>query len=62
LHRLFRTAKKKKCHPISRWHADELAACFRRPKAFRVSDDLIQFLEQLNLLVDQQLRITDHID
>jgi hypothetical protein len=35
---------------------------FRCPKTFGASDDLIQFLQHLNLLVDQQLRITNHVD
>ena len=31
-------------------------------KAFGVSHDLIQLLEQLNLLIDQQFRVTDDVD
>ena len=38
-----------------------MPACFRRSKTFGISHDLVQFLEQLNLLISQQLRITDHV-
>src|SRR5207247_6974388 len=61
-HRLLRTAEKKECHPVSSRHSIELAACFRCSKAFSASHDLIEFLEQLNLFIDQQLRITHHVD
>jgi hypothetical protein len=43
-------------------HPREFARAFRRPETFGVPYYLIQFLEQLNLLINQQLRITDHID
>ena len=52
--RLFRAVKEKERHSVSGRHSNELAACFRRAKAFGVSDDLIQFLQQFNLLIDQQ--------
>jgi len=35
---------------------------FRRSKTFGISDDLIQFLEKFDLLIDQQLRVAHHID
>src|SRR6266536_5573143 len=61
-YRFFRAAKKKKRHPVSSWQTNEFAACLRRTKAFGASHDRVQFLEQLNLLIDQQLGITDHVD
>ena len=39
-----------------------MPAYFRRSKTFGVSHDLIQLLEQLNLLIDQQFRVTDDVD
>jgi hypothetical protein len=54
--------EKQERHPVSGWHSDEFPACFRRPKTFGAAHDSIQFLEQLNLLVDQQLRVTDNVD
>ena len=59
---LFRTAKKNQRHPVSGWHPDKLAALFRRLETFCASHDMIQVLHQFNLFVDQQLRITDHVD
>jgi hypothetical protein len=61
-HRFFRATKEKERHPVSRRYSDELAACFRRPETFGVSHDLIQFLEKFDLLIDEQFRITHHID
>src|SRR6266576_5411025 len=50
-HRLLRTAEKKECHPVSRRHSIELAACFRRSKTFGASHDVIEVLQQFNLLI-----------
>ncbi len=61
-HRLLWAMKEKERHPVSGRHSLEFAARFRRTKTFGASDDLIQFLEQLNLFIDQQLRITRHVD
>src|SRR5438034_10811946 len=52
-HRFFRAAEKKERHPVSAWYPDEFARRFRRPKLFRVSVDLIEFLQNLILLIDQ---------
>ena len=60
--RFFRTVEEKERHPVSRRHSIEFAACFRRPKAFRSAHDLLQLLQQFNLLIHQQFRITHHID
>src|SRR5437867_7034438 len=61
-HRLFRAVEEKERHPIASRHSDEFALCFGGPKTFGASYDLIQLLEQLNLVIDQQFRITDHVD
>src|SRR5438094_95050 len=58
----FRAAEKQERHPIAGWHSDEFAGCFRRPETFGVSDDLIELLQEFNLLVDQQFRITHDVD
>jgi hypothetical protein len=60
--RLFRTMKKQECHSVSGRYAQEFAACFRRPETFCASHNLIQFLKQLDLLIDEQFRITDDVD
>ena len=52
--RLFRTAKEKQRHPISRWQSHELATFFGHTKTIRTSHDPIQLLQLLDLLVDQQ--------
>src|SRR4029450_10044041 len=51
-HRFFRAAKEKEGHSVSHRHSIEFAPCFCRPKTFGASHDSIQFLEQLNLLID----------
>jgi hypothetical protein len=56
--RLFRAVKKQERHPVSGRHSDKFARCFCCPKTFSASHDLIEFLQKLNLLVNQQFRIT----
>ncbi len=51
--RLLRAVEKNECHPVSRRHADEFAVRVRCLERFGASDDLIEFLEQLNLLIVQ---------
>jgi hypothetical protein len=60
--RLFRTVEEKQRHPVSRRHPNQFSFCFGFPKTFGASYDLIQLLEELNLLIDQQFRVTDHVD
>jgi hypothetical protein len=60
-HRLFRTVEEKERHPVSAWYPDQFTFCFGGPKAFGAPHDLIQLLEQLNLLIDQQFRVTDDV-
>jgi len=55
LRRFFRTAEKNQRHPISGWKPNQFAGCFRVPKRGSASHDLIEFLQQLNLLVHKQL-------
>ena len=62
LRRLFRTSKKKERHSISRGQANQLPACLSQAEAFSTSYDLVELLQQLNLLVDQQFRITNNVD
>jgi hypothetical protein len=61
-HWFFRAVEEKERHPIASRNSIEFAACLRSAKTFGVSDDLIELLEQLNLLIDQQFRVTDHVD
>jgi len=61
-HRLFRTVEEKERHPVSGRHPDQFTLCFGGPKTFGAPHDLIQLLEQLNLLIDQQFRVTDDVD
>jgi hypothetical protein len=49
-------------HPIAGRHSDEFIPCFRSAETFGAPHDLIQLLEQLNLLIDQQFRVTDNVD
>jgi hypothetical protein len=60
-HRLFRTVEEKERHPVSGRHPDQFTFCFGGPKTFGVSHDLVEFLQKLNLLIDQQFRVTDHV-
>jgi hypothetical protein len=57
-----RTAEKGERHPITGRHPSEFAASFCCPKTFGAADDPVQLLEQLNLLIDQQLRIAHYVD
>jgi hypothetical protein len=52
-HWFFRATEEKERHPIASRHSIEFAACLRSAKTFGVSDDLIEFLQQLNLFIDQ---------
>jgi len=54
-HRFLRAMEEKERHPVSRRHSLEFAACFRCSKTFGVSHESIQFLQQFNLLVNEQL-------
>src|SRR4030095_556205 len=61
-HRFFRGVKKEQGHPVSGRHANKFAICFSRSKTLGTAHDLIQVLEQLDLLIYQQFRVTDHVD
>jgi hypothetical protein len=62
MHRLLRAVKKEQCHPIARGQSDQLSRFFRAPETFRASNNPIELLEQFNLFVHQQSRITDYVD
>jgi hypothetical protein len=53
--------EEKERHPVSGRHPDQFTFCFGGPKTFGVSHDLVEFLQKLNLLIDQQFRVTDHV-
>ena len=61
-HRFVRAAKEKERHSVSRRHSIKFAARFRSAKTFSAANDLVEFLEKLNLLIDEQLRVAHHID
>src|SRR5437660_10516704 len=61
-HRLFRTVEEKERHPVSGRHPDQFTFCFGGPKTFGASHDLVERLQELNLLINQQSRVTDHVD
>src|SRR6266536_862213 len=61
-HRFFGATKEKERHSVARRHSIEFAACLGSAKRFRSAHDLIQLLKQFDLLVDEQFRITDHVD
>jgi len=52
--RLFRAMKKSKCHSIAGRHANKFVVRFRGAKTFRTSHDLLEFLERVDLLIDEQ--------
>jgi hypothetical protein len=54
--------EKKERQPVSGRHSDQFAGGFCCPKRFSAADDLIEFLEKLNLLVNQQFRKTHYVD
>src|SRR5438876_6692017 len=60
-YRFFWALKKKERHPIPRLHSHKFTVCFRRSETFRPAHDLIQLLQQFNLLVNEQFRITDDV-
>jgi len=61
-HWLFRTVEKQERHPVSGRHSNQFPSLFSRPKTFGASHDLIQFLQQLDLVIDHQFGITRHVD
>ena len=60
--RLFRAVKERKRHPVPGRHPDEFAGCFCRVKTLGIPNDLVEFLQRFDLLVDQQFRIADHVN
>ena len=53
-HWFFRAVEENERHPIAGRYSNQLAACFRCAETFGISNDSIQFLQDFNLLVDEQ--------
>jgi hypothetical protein len=60
--RFFRTVEESERHSIAGRHPDEFAFCFRSAKTLGTPHDLLQLLQHLDLLVDQQFRVTNDVD
>ena len=50
-YRFLGTVEKNECHPVSGRHPDKFSDCVRRSETIGASNDLIQFLQYLNLLI-----------
>src|SRR6266699_1813120 len=61
-HRLFRAAEKKQHHPVSSWQTNQFSTGFRIPETFCSANNSIELLHYLNLLVDQQFRVSNDVD
>jgi hypothetical protein len=61
-HRFFRAMEKQERHPVSGRHSNQFPSLFSRPKTLGAPHDLIQFLQQLNLLIHQQFRVTHRVN
>src|SRR5881227_1468221 len=53
--------RKHESHAVAGWNSNQITRSFRTSKCLGASDDLIKVLEQLMLLIDQSLRITDDV-
>src|SRR5205809_4632068 len=60
--RLFRAAEKKQHHPVPGWQTNQFSTGFRFPETFCSANNSIEFLHQLNLLVDQEFRVPNDVD
>jgi hypothetical protein len=60
--RFFRTAEENQRHPVASRYSDEFIPCFCSVETFAAPHDLFQLLQQFNLLIHEQLRVTDHVD
>src|SRR5260370_4501707 len=61
-HRLFRAAEKKQHHAVPSWQTNQFSTGFRIPETFCSANNSIELVHQLNLLVDQQFRVSNHVD
>ena len=60
--RIFRCAKEEQRHSISCRQSDEFFRCFGRAKTTTTTDDFVQLVQPLDLLVDQQTGIPDDVE
>src|SRR2546428_11647008 len=61
-HRLFRAAEKEQHHAVPSGQAYQFSTALRVTEAFCSANDSIELLHQLNLLVDQELRVSNDVD
>jgi hypothetical protein len=61
-HGFFGTPIKQQCHAIAGRYTHQFVRCFRRPERLRFPNDVIELLQQLNLLVHEQFRVTDDVN
>src|SRR5438128_11642167 len=57
-----RTSEEHQCHSIAGRQSHQFSSSLCRTELFRTTDDLIELLLQLALIVDQQFRVTDSVD
>src|SRR5438477_10703600 len=57
-----RTSEEHQCHSVAGLQSHQFSSRLCRTELFRATDDLIQLLLQLPLIVDQQFRVTDSVD
>ena len=60
--RRFRAVVKNQRHPVPCWNLDQSTRCFGTAEFVRVSNNLIERIEQRALLVYQQLGVANDID
>src|SRR5216683_2515192 len=61
-HRLFRAAEKKQHHAVPSWQTNQFSTGFRIPETFCSANNSIELVHQLNLLIDQQFRVSNDVD
>src|SRR5438552_1929197 len=60
--RRLRTAAKNQCTAVARRQTKQFIFCLRQAELLRSTNDLLQRLKLLALLVNEQLRVTDNVD
>ena len=61
LRRGFRVVEKYQRHSVARRKTNQLAGRFRFTKMRRLTDNFVQLVQDLALIIDQKLRVTHHI-
>src|SRR5438105_2408482 len=61
-HRLFRAAEKKQHHAVPGGQTNQFSTGFRIPETFCSANNSIEVVHYLNLLIDQQFRVTNDVD